>query len=172
MKLKIYDEDGFLSIVNTDRYSTFVDEDWTLEQLLAHFVSEMNKLNCVVWQTDRHGGDLWTVKILEAPSDEPSFREFSHEIEVTDGRLYIVDYTDLTMAAQFEDDTLPRKDHADRCIELKNGLYRMMVSQMFDPDSPERYDLEELVFEVIPVRIPQSGNDKTEQVVWYNDGRA
>lgn len=171
MKLKIYDEDGFLSIVNTDRYGTFVDEDWTLEQLFAHLVSEMNKLNCVVWQTDRNGGDLWTVEILETPSDESSFREFSHEIEVTDGRLYFVDYNDLTMVAQFEDDTLPVKENADRFIELENGLYQITVRQMFDPDSPERYEMEELVFEIIPKRIFQRGNSRTEQVVWYKDRR-
>lgn len=171
MKLKIYDEDGFLSIVNTDRYSTFVDEDWSLDELFAHFVSEMNKLNCIVWQTDRHGGDLWTLKILEVPSDEPSFREFNHEIDVTSRRLYLVDYIDLTMVAQFEDDTLPVKENADRFIELENGLYQITVRQMFDPDSSERYEMEELVFEIIPMRIPQRGNSRTEQVVWYKDRR-
>ena len=30
MEFEIDDEDGLLSIVNTDRYSTFVDEDWII----------------------------------------------------------------------------------------------------------------------------------------------
>ena len=107
---------------------------------------------------------------MEAPSAEQSFREFSHEIEVTNGRLYLVDYTDLTMVTQFEDDTLPREDHADQYIELENGMYLVTVRQMFDPDAPERYDMEALVFEIIPKRIFQKGGDKTEQIIWLSPG--
>lgn len=148
MEVNIYDEDDFLSIVNTEHYSTFVDENWTMEQLLTHFVNEINNLNCIVWQKDRQGGDDWTLKIREQSSTEQSFRKFSREIEVTNGKLYFVNYTDLTIAAQFEEDILQRKDNADQYIKLENGLYRVTVRQMFEPDSPERYDTKKLVFEI------------------------
>ncbi len=170
MELKIDDEDGFLSIVNTDRYQTFVHEDWTMESLMCHFTDQMNELNCIVWRTDDKGGDLWTVRILEEPSTEKSFREASHEIEVADGKLYVVDYTDLTMAAQFDDEVLPRSDHADQYIELENGVYSITIRQLFDPYGEGRHaDARDLVFEIIPRKSSRRNGHRVESILWWDD---
>ena len=50
-ELKISDDSGFLAIVNSDTYKSFVDEDWQLNQLMKHFVDEMNNMNIIFWAT-------------------------------------------------------------------------------------------------------------------------
>src|SRR5690606_21989423 len=162
MKLHVYDDDGFLGIVNTDRYNSFVDEDWEMEQLFGHFVNEMNKQNCIVWQTDYDGGGDWVLKILECPSYDVSNREFTYPIEVTSVSLYEVNYINLTMAAQFDDTTLPIEE--DWCIKLENGLYEITVRQMFDPND---YDDEmEQGFEIIAKPLSKKSEAKAEKVFW------
>ncbi len=103
----------------------FTNRTSHFKQLFGHFVDEMSKQNCIVWQTDYDGGGDWVLKILEYPSSDASFREFTYPIEVTSGRLYVVNYTGMTMAAQFDDTTLPREE--DWCIKLENGLYEITV---------------------------------------------
>jgi len=50
-ELKISDDSGFLAIVNSDTYKSFVDEDWQLNQLMKHFFDEMSNMNIVFWAT-------------------------------------------------------------------------------------------------------------------------
>ena len=50
-ELKICDDSGFLAIVNSNTYKSFVDEDWQLNQLMKHFVDEMNNMNIIFWAT-------------------------------------------------------------------------------------------------------------------------
>jgi len=50
-ELKISDDSGFLAIVNSDTYKSFVDEDWQLNQLMKHFFDEMNNMNIIFWAT-------------------------------------------------------------------------------------------------------------------------
>jgi hypothetical protein len=48
MKIDFLDEDGFISIINADKYRGFVDGDWQLNQLLQHFVDQMNSHNMII----------------------------------------------------------------------------------------------------------------------------
>lgn len=168
MKFQIYDEDGFLSIVNTDRYQTFVNEDWSLEQLFEHFAIEMSRLNIVVWQTNSDGGGEWNIEVLDKPKDKLAFRSFSKTIEVTNGALYVVNYTDLTMAAQFYDVTLPEKENADCKITLPNGRYSVVVRQMFNPDELED-EPDQTAFEIV-IKEENSNSDETVQKVFWWEG--
>ena len=38
MILEICDNDGFLALVNNEKYKLHLKEDWELEELLNHFV--------------------------------------------------------------------------------------------------------------------------------------
>ncbi|HEY9260871.1 hypothetical protein [Chitinophaga sp.] len=137
----VYDDDGYIGIVNADSYISFVDSDWQLNQLFNHFSKAINDETLIVWGTSPGGGS-WIVDFLEARSEQQSFREFESTIVVTDGRLYLVNYTDLTMAAQFEDYTLPDKRNTDLCIELQPGRYRCIVRQMFIPEKDgDRFEI-------------------------------
>ena len=168
MKFQVYDEDGFLSLVNTDQYQTFVDEDWSFEQLFEHFVAEMNSRNIIVWQTSSDGGGEWTVEVLDKPTDKPAFRSFAKTIEVSNGTLYLVNYTDLTMAAQFDDITLPKKENADWKITLPNGRYEVTVRQIFDPNELEE-DADQTAFEIIISNENIHNNDIVQKIFWLEE---
>jgi hypothetical protein len=168
MKFKVYDEDGFLSIVNTARYKTFVDEDWTLEQLFEHFASEMNSQNMVIWQAESNGGGEWTIEVLEQPSGKAEFRSFSKTMEVTNNELYLVNYTDLTMAAQFDDIALPAKENADWRIPLQNGAYQITVRQMFDPADYNNEHTDITAFEVVINASDNRAESKVREIFWLD----
>jgi hypothetical protein len=56
-------------------------------------------------------------------------------ITVTDGSLYLIDYTNLTMAAQFSDEFIPDQDCAQFKIELENGSYAVTSYLFKDVDN-------------------------------------
>ncbi|MDR6568331.1 hypothetical protein MRBLMN1_002653 [Chitinophaga ginsengisegetis] len=157
-EFRIGDEDGFIGIVNATAYHSFVDNDWELGQLFRHFTQAINDETLIVWETSPGGGD-WTVEFLESASGKDAFRQFESSIVVTDDRLYLTNYTDLTMAAQFEDCVIPDKLNADLYITLTPGRYHCTVRQMFVPgDEGDR-------FEVILQPTTQKG-DNVSDVYW------
>ena len=144
---KISDDYGFLAIVNAASYSGFVDRDWEADQLIDHFIEEMKKASLIVWATGLE--NRWAVDIGPTPSARAAFREFTRPIEVTDGRLYLTNYGDLTMAAQFEDVALPLEHHTDQVIPLDNGTYNVTVRQLFDPNHYEPGSQDDAGFEIV-----------------------
>ncbi|WP_259070330.1 hypothetical protein HDF24_14700 [Mucilaginibacter sp. X4EP1] len=153
MKLKIIDDDGFIALVNSSNYQSFVDVDWQFGQLMTHFTDQMNAGNIVVWKTSNDGGGNWLVSFQEQPFSTPAFRQFDQFINVTTGELFLTNYGDLTMAAQFSDVSIPAAHNADLKIKLKNGWYKLTVRQLFDPNSSLQYfdsEIEECIsFEII-----------------------
>lgn len=168
MKFSIYDEDGFLGLIDAATYKGFVDEDWSLPQLLTHFVSQMNGQSLVIWQTNNIGGGAWEVEILSKPSIKKAFRAFSHTIQVTSGLLYLTTYTDLTMAAQFADEPLPSKQNAGLEIPLENGGYLVTVRQLFDPYASEEKEEEGADFELVFEKTDQVISE-IEGVYWWDE---
>lgn len=161
--LKIADEDGFIALINAHQYASFVSEDWTLSQLMNHFVTEMNKHTIIVWGTNPGGGD-WNIVFLSAPSDKKAFQEFTMPITVTDGKLYLTEYTALTMAAQFADNVIPDKYGADLFVEMENGIYQCHVRQLFDLDDFD-YLSEDHTYEII-IQPDKEASKQVENVFW------
>ena len=130
--ITITDDSGLLSLIDANAYATFVDEDWTLEKLLQHFNEQMAKQAALVWSCGDGGSD-YRVAVRQGITQEKGFRETLGSIVVTGDRLHLVSYDALTMAAQFDDETLPSKYEMDAFICLKAGTYRVRIVQMFDP---------------------------------------
>lgn len=42
MNLKIIDNDGFLALVDSEKYQSFVTEDWEFEQLFLNWIQSKN----------------------------------------------------------------------------------------------------------------------------------
>lgn len=162
--LEIFDEDGFIAIVDTNLYHTFVHEDWELDQLFEHFVNEMNKDSIIVWSTNP-GGGLWKVKFLNIPSTNKAYRQFDKNIKVTNGKLFLTDYTDLTMVAQFADEQIPSIHNSNLFIPLDNGRYSVTVRQMFDPNDFD-YQSSDYAFEII-IKQTSNESDKVGNVFWW-----
>jgi hypothetical protein len=166
MKLKITDGSGFMALVNADAYETFVNEDWQLTQLMDHFISEMNENNLIIWGTGVE--KEWIVDILEK-STSSYFRAFSKTIQVTNGCLYLTNYEDLTMAAQFSDEVLPQKHNSDLKIEMENGFYNVTVKQLSDPEVEIIFEEEtnfEITFERIKLTEPA---EEVDHIFWWDN---
>ena len=165
-KLRITDDSGFLAIVNSDTYKSFVDEDWELTQLMRHFVAEMNNKNIIFWATGTQ--NEWTVSFVDKSSSKKAFREFTSTINVTTEKLYLTNYEDLTMSAQFEDTKIPAKHNSDLTIKLENGLYNLTIRQLFDP---EDYDYEaegKVNFEIV-IQKTEKEIDEIDKIYWWTE---
>jgi hypothetical protein len=162
---KITDDSGFLAIVNADRYKSFVHEDWELHELMDHFIAEMNNDNLIIWATGLE--NYWAVAFLTAPSPKPTFREFTKTIEVTAGRLYLTNYEDLTMVAQFADEKLPPTHQEDKYIDLPNGRYSLTIRQLYDPVHIDPDVPDAIHFEIIAIPAAASAIDPIEKIFWW-----
>ena len=167
--LTITDDSGFVAIVDASAYQSFVAEDWELSQLFDHFVGEMNKGHLIMWAT---GAECdWTINFVKQAAAMASFREFYSTIEVTAGKLFLTNYEDLTMAAQYADEKIPSKHNAGRCIALDNGRYLLRIRQLFDPND-DSYEPEGLVqFEIVIEAETTAKMQEVDQIFWWTGQR-
>ena len=159
MQLSLDDDSGILALVNCATYSSFVDEDWTYEQIIEHFRSQAQSESILVWDAG-DGGNHYRIEVRHGISEEAGFRSTRGCLQVTAAKVYLASYTALTMAAQFEDETLPGKGETDLSIPLENGQYIIRVVQMYDPDELDSLSkgLPHFVIEIEPGRTDTSGN--------------
>ncbi len=163
---QIIDNDGFLALVDISKYSTFLREDWELNKLFEHFVGQMNKGNFLIWRTGCEGGE-WNVEIVSKPSDKKSFREFKSLIEVTNGKLYLTEYSDLTMAASYPDHKIPSKHNSDLFFEFENGIYDVTIRQLFNPDIDDEDIEDKTNFEIVVKSTGALKSNNFEKIQWY-----
>jgi hypothetical protein len=163
--LTITDDSGFLGIVNSDKYNSFVSEDWQLQQLFKRFVDEINNGNLILWSTGSE--NVWTVNFVNEPSETKSFREFHKTLEVTNGKIFLTNYEDLTMAAQYNEEKIPAKHNTDLAIDLDNGRYEFKIRQFFDP-TDYNYEPEGKVnFEIVIQKDTTSKkSQQVDKVFW------
>lgn len=127
------DDDGFFCLVAPDAYRAFVDEDWQFQQLLTHFVGQMNAGSLFVAYPGSDDANE-TVALVDGRFDAPALREVSSAIHVGAGGLWVTDYAQLTMAAQFDDEA-PMASGAIR-LPVHEGWQRVILRQV---DSKPRY---------------------------------
>jgi len=135
-----FGDTNFIGVANAKEYHSFVDEDWELDQLLNHFGSEMKKGNVLVCQMTEEGIERsWNVEVkIGTESDIGTyFRKATGYINVTNNQLYLVDYDCLTMAAQFEDHSVPDENCSKYRIDIKNGVYKLDFIQFYNVDKDE-----------------------------------
>jgi hypothetical protein len=167
MKFQIFDEDGIIALADPAAYASFVDKDWTLEQLLRHFRQQMNHQTIIVWQANANGGGNWTVSVVHEPSPQKALREFVKTIRVTNGQLCFTPYTDLTMAAQFDDEAIPGRNNQNLCFAVANGTWRVQVRQLVDTDMVYTDDPSIVHFEIVLAPVAENAVTSTEGVYWW-----
>lgn len=134
----VIDEDGFACLVAPDRYSGFVDEDWTLDQLMAHFVEQMNRRSLfAVYPGPDHADH--EISFGGVSSSQSVLREAAGIVEVGPAGLWQTDYTQLTMAAQFADQP-PVTNYYSKRLPVPEGTYRVVLRQLADGDR-SRFEL-------------------------------
>lgn len=90
-----FGDTNFIGVANTDKYKSFVDEDWELDSLLQHFGDEMKQGHILVFQMTEEGIEYsWRVDVKVETEElaHKCFRKAVGYIEVTENQLYLVDY--------------------------------------------------------------------------------
>ncbi len=166
-RLEIYDGSGFIGFVNTQLYKTFIDEDWELKDVLDRFRTETNNKHSIIWNTGTQ--NLMTIDFLDEFTSKSAFRDIKTQIKVTNECLYLVNYDDLTMCAQYSDEKLPSAMNADLKLQLENGIYDIQIRQMFDPVNYTLENYPNPCFEV-KLELSESETDlNLEKVIWWNE---
>lgn len=165
--LDIPDDSGFLALVDPDAYRSFVGEDWTFEQLMAHFTAQMRERRMLIWRSGAE--NLWRVQVRLSTSAINGYRELTGPLTITNGRLLLTNYERLTMAAQFEDVALPEPENMDMLIPVPSGHYRCRIVQIDDPEN-EQDDPENEQFTTISTGVPdfviELAPSEEELAVW------
>lgn len=151
--LKISDDSGFIGLCNSDLYQSFVNEDWELNELIERFRDEMNSGHAAIWSTGTE--KVITVELRDYKSQRKSHRDVQSNLRVTNGRLWLTNYEDLSMAAQFEDEKIPSNHHSDLEFPIKNGAYQVLIRQLFDPNKHDWEILAKPIFEIVLRKIEQ-----------------
>ena len=164
--LSITDDSGFLAIVNADKYNSFLNEEWAMPQLFRRFVDEMNRDNLIIWSTGCE--NTWTVNFVNKPSNKKSFREFSKTIAVTGGQIFLTNFEDLTMSAQYENEKIPAKHNVDLYLRLDNGIYEFKVRQLFDPTHYE-HKAGDADFEIVVQSKIKTMEQEIDRIFWQTE---
>jgi hypothetical protein len=166
-EFKISDDSGFIGLANLSRYDSFISPYWDFEMLEKRIVNQINKNNIIFWSTGRE--DHWNVQIsiISRPSNKVYYRTEEALIEVTNGKLHLVNYETLSMAAQFQGTKLPEHHLANLFVELENGLYLIEFSQLLNPEEIEtRGEMDfELKLELIKDHSEYHPND-CKNIFW------
>jgi hypothetical protein len=164
---EITDDSGFMALVDPASYESFVDGDWKFDQLIRHFKNAMKKRQLVMWGTGRE--DLWRTEVRFRRSNALGFREFSTVVRATSGGLLLTNYESLTMAAQFDDVSLPEKHHEDLLIPVTSGDYRCRIVQRLDPevgDPKLRGKMADFIIELIAATLDDKKANNAPGIPW------
>ena len=168
-KLKIITDGSIIAIANTKKYNETLSNqtNWTWRQF-NNFILETNKDNLVVFDTSWE--NEWTVEFLiNIETDKAYFRKFEQSIEVTDQKLYLINWTDLTSSLQFEDTKLPDEINKDLKIDLENGFYKVVVKQLFNPEDYEYISENKINFIVEFIIQSENPKMKADSIIWTED---
>lgn len=154
---EITDDSGFLALVDPISYRSFVDTDWTLDQIVRRFKEEMQNRRLLIWGTGREG--IWRVEVLFHRSSVTGFREFTASLTSSNDRLLLTNYESLTMAAQFEDVHLPEAHQTNLLIPVRAGRYLCRIVQRFDPESTAPHQEHDPDFRIELTSIKNIAND-------------
>jgi hypothetical protein len=145
-EFEISDDAGFLGLVNTDKYLSFIGEDWEFEQVKKRIISESNNGHLLFWGTEIP--NIWVIRICDKAIAEKEIKSFEGKIKVTNSTLYLINYESITAVAQFDEDQLPEDHLADLHIRLDNGIYDVTIRQLLDPENDIIND-DSVTFEIV-----------------------
>lgn len=121
------DDDGFVLLITPDTYLSFIDEDWTLEQVTSRFTEQMNSGSMFA----AYVGEGFVLDRLNYGPPDPAeaiAREAASVVDVGADGIWITDYTQITMAAQFADYS-PLGEYSTR-LPVDAGRYEVRLKQL------------------------------------------
>jgi hypothetical protein len=160
--------DYCIALIDTATYPSFVDTNWTLQQIREHFVTQMNDRTMLAWGTGASGN--WRVNVATGPGDIQGYREFTGRIAAIGTKLHLTSYEELTMAAQFKDVELPQQGTEGWCISVRAGEYDCRVVQFYDPAEAESEEVFQQATPHFLLVISEASRAKPslfEKVPWF-----
>ncbi len=122
------DEDGFIALVCPDSYTGFIDEDWTMGQLMDRFVEQMNLGRAFIAYPGPDAADEH-FSLVSGRDGSRVVREAGGTVTVGEAGLVLSSYTQLTMAAQFEDEAAAGSNNSLR-LPCAPGTYRVALREL------------------------------------------
>ena len=117
----LWGDGTYLALLDAGRFSSFVDEDWTLERLHAHWIAQMRRQCLLVWATGFEWD--WRIEWRAGITSEHGWREIEGTVRVSGHALCLAQYDSLSMAAQYAEHALPDSDCRE--LALAPGMYIM-----------------------------------------------
>jgi hypothetical protein len=164
IRLEVTDDSGLLALVVPAIYESFINSDWTLDQVLLHFKSQMARRSLLIWGTGLEG--FWKVDIVLHETKLEGFRQICGQIQVVGNAILLTNYESLTMAAQFEDVKLPQKHQQDLLVSLPDGSYACKIIQMLDPGCKNSADDDQPDF-VIEIQSAIGKIEAWDDIPWF-----
>jgi len=129
--LYIIDDSGFLALVDVSTYQGFIGDDWDFSTLQSHIQSQSDLGRIAFWPCGDGGGEYRIKRVSEDMSLQPIL-----DTSIKSGAqgLFLISYSALTMAAQFEDEALPSQHEADLNLDIVAGDYHLQIYQHYEPD--------------------------------------
>ncbi|MEC0233048.1 hypothetical protein P4H71_01580 [Paenibacillus kribbensis] len=146
----------FIALVNANQYQSFIDEDWTLPMLKEHFLKQTREKHILVFQMTQQGIEAdWNIQLSLADEREDDLwlKKDIGYIQVDNQELHLVEYTCLTMAAQFEDEQVPDSYCSKFSYPIDNGLYKVNIIQFYDVDTNQRLGSENVDLQIVFTKV-------------------
>lgn len=133
--ITVSDDEGFMILFDPDAYASYIDGEALFDETIEHLRSEMSTKHLLMWGTG--WGGHWQVKIevtlRGVPDDVLGFREAIGPISVSKGRLCLLDFMNVSIAAMNSNTVLPGPKYLSKIITLPPGDYICRVVQLQDP---------------------------------------
>lgn len=154
------DEDGFFALVSPDLYRGFVAEDWELDQLMSHFLDELNSGSLFIAYPGPDDADEPVLFNKDSSAATP-LREAVGTVEVSAAGLWLTDYTQLTMAAQFRDESSIALSAT--LLPVPEGLHTVVFQQV-----DMGYRLTVMPVSQVYIEMPDAPRQLLDAVPWFH----
>ena len=168
-KITIIADGSIIAIANAHKYNQTLihQENWTWKQL-NEFILLTNADHLITFTTAWE--DEWTLEFLiNEQSNDAYFRKFEKSIHVTDGSLYLINWTDLTSSLQFKNTNIPDAVNKELKIDVGNGFYNVTVKQLFDHEDDNYSPANKTSYIVEMISEAQNPGIKADTIIWTQD---
>lgn len=158
--VEVPEEDGILGIVDPDSYRATLP-DWDFASLSRHLETESVGCRGAFWRAGPPEFASYVVEIRTTASDRASDRESEHVVRASAGRLRVVGYGTLTMAAESSARRLAEDPDAD--ITVPAGRLLLRIRQF-----PARVDSDdEVPIEIVVEALGRRRVDVPARLAWW-----
>lgn len=159
VRIEVPEEDGLLGIVDPDAYRASLP-DWDFATLTRHLESESEAARGAFWMAGPPEFATYGIEVRTTASDRPADRESEHVVRASKGRLRLLGYGTLTMAADSEDTRLAEDPDADVAVPAGRLLLRIRQLTVTAED-------DEIPFEIVVQPLGRRRADAPARLAWW-----